>query len=77
MLKTWNGVEVVEIDGRYFALDGWNGEIWGKCWKVIPAENLDDVFDDAGGKANIIIRPIYSDTQNDNDGFDIIDYKVV
>lgn len=77
MLKTWYGVEVIEIDGKYFALGGWNGEWWNDCWEVVQDEELPDFFNDAGGKANIVIRPMYSDIQNENDGFDIVGYKVV
>lgn len=31
-----NNIEVVEIDDKLIALDGWNGEIYTNCFRVNP-----------------------------------------
>ena len=33
----WNNgeIDVVEINGRLFALHGWNGETWLRCWECL------------------------------------------
>lgn len=34
-------IEVVEIDGALYALDGWNGEKYLHCWKCIDRFTAD------------------------------------
>ncbi|GEM_PF-1307926 len=34
-MKHWLDTEIgiIEIDGRFFALNGWNGEVFERCWE--------------------------------------------
>lgn len=55
MVTWWNNndIEIVEIDGELYALNGWNGEKWVHCWKCI------DRFTAAEEDAAYEIVPIY------------------
>ena len=37
----WNdpSIPIVEIDGRLFALSGWNGRSYRHCWEVEPHDH--------------------------------------
>ena len=42
----WNGgkhesIEMVEVDGTIYALNGWNGEKYLDCWKCIDERTVD------------------------------------
>ena len=73
MIKWWNdsSIEVVEIEGRMIALDGWNGEKWLDCWEVEEV---------TGGEAfgvkvdGLKVAHIYD---NDGDDFEIFGYELV
>ena len=34
-------IDVVEIDGNLYALNGWNGEKWAHCWRCIDFQDAD------------------------------------
>lgn len=34
-------IELVEVDGSVFALDGWNGEKYTNCWKCVDEWTVD------------------------------------
>lgn len=55
--RLWNNdlIECVKIDGRWYALDGWNGEKWLDCWEV--DERTFTVCQD--DKNEYEIRPVY------------------
>jgi hypothetical protein len=57
-------VELVKIDGIIYALDGWNGEEFGRCWQ----------HDDPGEK--FTVRPVYQAVDEDEDDYEIIGYEV-
>lgn len=68
----WNDedVEVVKIDGKSIALDGWNGELFTECWEV---EKI--ILGHAYGvvKDGLQVKPLYHE---DTDGdFEIIGYE--
>ena len=74
MITWWNDkdIEVVEIDNRYIALYGWNGEAYTDCWEVEEIKN-NIAF---GVKANnICVKPLYE--QIDEDDYDIVVYEIV
>ena len=61
--------ELVKIDGKIYALYGWNGEHYNSCWEV--AENLIDVIDE---KQEYTIAPIHEEVEEDE--FEIVGYDV-
>lgn len=50
----WNNgeIDMVEIDGRLFALHGWNGEVWLRCWECLDKWT-------AASEKTFEIRPVY------------------
>ncbi len=41
--KDTNGIEIIKIDGRFFALNGWNGIDYAHCWECKSKfEAMDD-----------------------------------
>ena len=73
MIKWWTGdIEVVEIEGRFIALDGWNGEEYTDCWEV-----KEIVRDTAYGvKADgLKAKPIYEEIEQDN--FELTGYEFI
>lgn len=72
-LKWFTGdIEVVEIEGRFIALDGWNGEEYLDCWEV---EEI--VRDTAYGVKvdGLKVKPIYEEIEQDN--FELTGYEFV
>lgn len=70
----WNApdIEIYEIEGRFIALEGWNGEIYLNCWEVEEMVG-DEGF---GIKADgIIVRPIYQKCNEDD--FEIEGYEIL
>lgn len=63
-------IELVEIDGKVYALDGWNGESYLNAWEC-TGEGYTDASEE-----QYTITPIYSDEPNENDTYDIISYEV-
>lgn len=56
-------IQIVEIDDDLYALNGWNGETYGHCWKCI-----DRFTADPDGK-EYEIRPVYDwERWNEEDG---------
>ena len=53
------------IDGKEYALSGWNDDAWYDCWECIG-----DDFTEASDE-NYTIKPIY------NERHEIIDYEIV
>ena len=68
----WNdsSIELVNIDGSVYALNGWNGEKWTDCWEC-TGKYLTEASEE-----KYIIVPIYSEEENENGGYDVIDYEV-
>lgn len=74
MLKFWNGnLEVVEIDSKFYVLDGWNGELYTDCMEV--DDRILNTFYTCISNSECKIRPI--NKQIDEDNFDIIGYEVL
>lgn len=74
-MNTWfadKEIEVVEINGKWYALNEWNGEIYTDCWETEePTYGTScDVLED-----NIAIRPIYKEIEEDN--FELVGYEVI
>lgn len=65
-------IEIHEIEGRFIALEGWNGEIYLNCWEVEEMVGDEGFGIRADG---IIVRPIY---QQCNEGdFEIEGYEIL
>jgi hypothetical protein len=73
-LKEDPDIEIVRIDGHVYALNGWNGEAYLKCWRgeepysphpVILQPVSDEVYE---------ITPVYE--QIDEDEYIIVGYDV-
>lgn len=60
-------IEMMEIDGTVYALNGWNGETYEDCWECLDAYTA--------GKDGIRIRPICIEV--DDDEWEIVDYEVL
>ena len=57
IIGTWwsdSNIELVKINGKIYALDGWNGEKYLHCWECI------DRFTAADSNTEYEIRPIYN-----------------
>lgn len=69
--KWWNdkSIDLVEVDGKVYALYGWNGEEWTQCW-----ECLGDDFMEAS-EERYVIRPIYEEV--DEEEWEIAAYELV
>lgn len=68
-IGTWwsdSSIELVEIDGRIYALSGWNGEKYLHCWRCIDRFTED-------GTAEYELTPVYAEIE---DEFEIVDYTV-
>lgn len=68
----WNDreIEIVEINGELYALDGWNGECYLHCWKCLDqftADPEDEEYE---------IRPIYGEPDEDGNE-DHIGYELM
>lgn len=67
-----NSIEVVEIDGHFYALNGHNGMTYGHCWKC---------WDEKGGtffeasEEEYEIREIFE--ENEDGEFIIVGYELV
>lgn len=50
----WNSrnIDLVEVDGKVYALHGWNGEEYRDCWECLGENHMD-----AG--ENYCLRPIH------------------
>lgn len=76
--RLWNNsnIEVVEIDGRWFALDGWNGECYLNCW-----ETDENTFNIEDGK-HYQLMPVYDgigepDEDGNYDQYEIVNYEII
>ena len=66
----WNdrGIELVEIDGTVYALNGWNGEKYLECWKCTGE------FNNEASEEKYHITPISEEIAEDE--FEIVGYEV-
>lgn len=71
--RWWNNhcIELIEKDGEFYRLTGWNGYEYAGCWKCL------NEFDEAPDKRKYCLRPVYSEKENENGAFDIIDYQIL
>ena len=69
----WNeiNIEIVEIDGKMYALHGWNGEYYGHCWEVLDKHGHDKPDTDV----EYSIIPIYEDGEDGD--FTVIGYELI
>lgn len=63
-------IELVSIDGKVYALNGWNGDKYISCWECTGDHYLD--FAEDGREYEI--KPIYQEDENGD--FEIIGYEV-
>lgn len=68
--KWWNdkSIDLVEIDGKVYALYGWNGEEWTQCWECLGEDYME-----SGEKC--VIRPIWKEVAEDE--WEIIAYELI
>lgn len=66
----WNDktVPLARIDGEVYALSGWNGEVYGHCWKCNG-----EFFMDASPEEYVVL-PTYADIEGNN--FAVVGYTV-
>lgn len=69
--RLWNNkeIEVVEINGRWFALCGWNGETYLDCW-----ETDENTFNVEDGKV-YEIKPMYN--QIEDDDYEVVNFEII
>jgi hypothetical protein len=69
--KWWNdkSIDLVEINGRVYALYGWNGEEWAQCWECLGDDYME------ASEERYTIRPIYEEV--DEDEWEIVAYQVI
>lgn len=75
----WNdkNIEIVEVGGEMYALNGWNGEKYFNCWKVLDSKGLEIAEE---GK-EYILKPVVQgvgepDEEGYFDEYETIDYVV-
>ena len=73
--KWWTGlIDVVEIDGKAIALDGWNGSAFYGCFEVEDAINV--VYFETVRNIPEAVYPVYNLAENENDEVDIKGYYI-
>ena len=68
IIDTWwndNSIELVEINGKIYALYGWNGEEYLHCWECA------DRYTAVDDGIEYEIKPIY------NEDYEIIGYEII
>ena len=83
--KWWTGlIDVVEIDGKAIALDGWNGSAFYRCFEVdsefygcYEGENaVNRVYFETVRNIPEAVYPVYNLAENENDEVDIKGYYI-
>lgn len=64
-----NSIKLVKINGKIYALYGWNGEKYLHCWECT------DKFTVVNESIEYEIAPIYK--ENEDGEFEIVDYEVM
>ena len=61
--RLWNDTakKIVEIDGAFYVLDGWNGDSYNHCWEVLDPKGLERV----GSGVEYVIEPVYKQVNDD------------
>lgn len=69
--------EMCKIDGHYFILDGWNGEVYLNCNEAIEPTETEEkiVFFDLDRTQNYVIKPIYREPDEYGD-CEVEDYVI-
>lgn len=62
-----NEIELVEIDGKVYALNGWNGEKYLDSWEVDKDDHTEVINE------GIAIEPLYKEVEEE---FEIVEYVV-
>lgn len=68
---TWRAnkeIELVEIDGRVYALNGWNGEKYLDCWECVGEDNTE------ASEKKYEITPITEEVDGE---YEIVGYEVL
>jgi hypothetical protein len=65
----WNdrNIELVEFDGKVYALNKWDGEEWTDCWECVGNDYMEV------GETGIRIRPVYEEVAEDE--FEVVKYE--
>ncbi len=74
----WNdkNVELVEVDDHIYALNGWNGEEYTRCWECLGAHHMDSSAE------HYTLRPVFDgvgepDEDGSYDQYDVVDYELL
>ena len=67
----WNdsNIEVVKVQDKWYALNGWNGERYLHCWET------DEQTFATNNEQEYELQPIYAEDADGN--FEIVDYKII
>lgn len=74
--KWWanKNIDLLEYEGKVYALNGWNGHEYGNCWMCEGEYNLE------AGEESYTITPeigeYLEDEENDCYTWDVIDYVI-
>jgi hypothetical protein len=69
----WNSdeIEMVKLGGEWYALDGWNGEIYADCYKY-----HDRTGHDRADGMTYTITPVYGEYEEVGSGFPVLGYEI-
>ena len=67
-------IEIVEICGKWYALNGWNGEVYTDCWETEEPSYGTSCECLAEG---ILIQPLYEPYPDNPEQYQCIGYSVV
>ena len=71
-MGTWwrnKNIDLVEVEGKIYALYGWNGEKYYNCW-IVSGENHTEA-----SKEKYVLTPIYKEIGDEE--YEIYDYIVI
>lgn len=54
--KTNTLVDIVKVNGKWYALDDWNGECYGQCWQC---QGQDSSYPAHENEPNHVFYPVY------------------
>lgn len=68
----WNdkSIELVDIEGDVYALNGWNGEKYMNAWKCTGEDYMD------ASEEEYVITPVYNDKEDEFGVYEIVGYEV-
>lgn len=77
-MNTWfadKDIEVVEIEGKWYALNGWNGEDYTECWET--EQPTYGTSCEVLSEEHVVIRPILKPYPDDEEQFYVSRYELL